>query len=98
MHPKQWLSHAIGAPVSVSKLSISNTVRVCLLMYPGTLQQENMQDDACNAATSSNLSVDEREECQQGLSSAQYAGVVPKVAAHTDMHATVHKKQVLSCK
>ena len=39
VHPKQWLSQAIGAPVSVSKLSTSNTVTICFLGYPGTLQQ-----------------------------------------------------------
>ena len=39
VHPKQWLSQAIGAPVSVSKLSISYTVTICLLVNPGALQQ-----------------------------------------------------------
>ena len=39
VHPKQWLSQAIGAPVSVSKLFTSNTVTICFLVYPGTLQQ-----------------------------------------------------------
>lgn len=40
MHPKQWLSHAIGTPVNSSRLSMSKTVKKSLSLRPGNLHNK----------------------------------------------------------